>query len=99
MVASIELQTSYITLYKQMRKYIWDFDTVEALADLEVAVFKKFPASLELHSSLSKLKACIGSLIAEDEDLRTAIKSFDELVSESDHSMYSKLIQVREVVQ
>ena len=43
MVSANELQNLYNDIYVQMRMYIWDFGTIELLADFEIAVYQRFP--------------------------------------------------------
>ena len=45
---SNEIQNAYVDLYTQMRKYIWPFDVIDILVDLEIESFKSFPDSQKL---------------------------------------------------
>lgn len=93
-----ELQNYYLTFYKQMRKYIWDYSTVDVLADIEVETFRAFPDVHKVRKLVTKLRSMIRDIIADDKDLHKAIDSFLDILDEGEES-YSKINQVREVVQ
>ena len=92
------LQKYYVELYKNLRKYIWDFSTVEKLVDLEIEVHRKFPDLDAIRKCLSKLEKDISEEFLEDEDLKSAYDEFADILDSEDDGMYSKINQVREVV-
>ena len=55
MTATANLQILYNRLYKQLRKYIWEFSIVESIADFEVLVYQRFPDVSELKRAYDKL--------------------------------------------
>lgn len=98
MLSYTEIQSAYVELYIQLRKYIWDFKTVEKIADLEVAVYRTFPDVEDLSKKLSDLNLDIRSTCAEDADLNSAVDNFFDVL-DTEASLYAKLNQVREVIQ
>lgn len=91
------LQSAYNDLYVQLRKYIWEFSAVQAIAELEVAVYKAFPSLSELHSCYSKLYQYVRNATLQDDDLMEALTDFGELLDSTD-SVYVKLTSVHEVI-
>lgn len=98
MLNYVELQTCYVDLYTELRKYIWDFPTVEKLANLEISVYKTFPDIEEVRRHLVALTQDVKHVFNEDPELKLAIDKFTETIDSVD-STYAKLNQVTEVVQ
>lgn len=98
MISSAKIQREYNRLYKEIRKYIWDFEAVEALADLEIEVYKLCPDIPTVRDRLNNLKYYTNPLVLDDKDLDKAIHRFEDLIN-SDDTPYSKLWSVKEVVQ
>lgn len=96
MISMNDLETSYIHMYKDLRNYIWGFDTVETLADLEIATFSRFPDLEKVSNLFNKLYQDIREICAEDEDLNNSVEKFRTLI-ESDDSCYCTLTRVKEV--
>lgn len=92
-----DIQSAYIELYKQLRRYLWGMDTVETIADLEVSANTTFPDLDQIRKHLSDLKIKISDVIKKDEDLKSAMDDFEELLSSS-NTVYAKLNQVNEVI-
>lgn len=98
MLSSIKLQSAYIDLYTALRKYIWDFKTVEKLADLEVAVYQTFPDMQSVSTCFNALNADVQAAQLDDNDLDTAIQRFADTITTND-TIYVSLHQVNEVIQ
>lgn len=94
---SNEIQNAYVDLYTQMRKYIWPFDVIDILVDLEIESFKSFPDVMKLRELLDRLHREIQSTLSEDKDFETSYSSFKKLLDD-DNAMYKLLEQVREVI-
>ena len=97
MISNTEVQLLYNDLYVQMRKYIWDFDAVCALADLEEAAYHTCVDMAEVNRALRKLRSTCYAQILEDEELKAAFDAFDDIADETE--TYAKLYQVKEVIQ
>lgn len=97
MISSLRIQSAYVDLYTQVRKYIWDFATVEKLADLEVAVYKTFPSMEDVSKCFDKLRSDLKSKEKDDEDLKNACDKFKQVI-DSDSETYFKVYQVDEVI-
>lgn len=108
MISLQDLERAYVKLYKKLREYIWDIPTVKDLANLEIAVYNRFPNINEVRQCTDKLRSDIQDVIntersqrniyADDYTLEDAINDFEELInSEDSNEIYSPLVKVMEV--
>lgn len=98
MITSKEFQNPYIELYKAMREYIWEYKTVEYLAELEIAIFNAFPDIQEIRNAFNRLYLDIRDVLDEDEEFKQAVEEFKKVIEE-DHQIYVKIDKVSEVNQ
>lgn len=96
MLDSMEIRNLYNTLYSEMRKYIWDFDTVKCLADLEISCYDALQDIQAVCSNLNKLSLMVHDIRRDDELLDSAFSDFEELLDYSD-DVFLKIFQVSEV--
>lgn len=94
MIAAAILQSAYNDLYKQLRNYIWDYETVVKLADLEVATYMTFPDIDKIHHAFGKLKSDIetSDVWSDDEDLQKAVDSFEDKLDGADQLFYELVV-------
>lgn len=97
MLNSADIQLAYNKLYIQLRKYFWDFQTVELIAQLEVECYQSFPTIFKIRNIYSKLSQRIRSTTAEDEEFTKACKAFSRLITDND-TIYRQLDKVMEVL-
>lgn len=83
MVNSSDIQTAYNKLYVCMRDYIWDFKTVDLLAELEIAIYHRFPNIDETKNILGKLRSKINKMLQADEELKHAYDGLLEVLSDT----------------
>lgn len=83
-------------MYTELRNYLWDFNTVEYLADLEVAIYRRFPEISEIRNKFNMLYRSIINACYDDEYLDAAVSDFKNIINSSDQ-FYSKLVSFREV--
>lgn len=91
-----DIKIAYNNLYKQIRKYMWEFPAVEALADLEVECYKTCPSLDNISKELNRLYYYLTSVISEDDELKLAYESLRDIISSND-TTYSKLGIMKEV--
>ena len=91
-----DLQRAYNDLYVQLRKYIWGFNVVMDIAELETSVYEACPDMDSVARNLTRLSTSIRETQLEDEDLNKAIGDFQELINDSD-GYYLKLVTISEV--
>lgn len=97
MISYAEIQNAYNKLYVEIRKYIWDFATVAALADVEIAIYQTCQNLPDIRVKLSRLKSQLMDVLYTDEALKKRLEYLEELVY--DDKVYVKLNMVNEVVQ
>jgi hypothetical protein len=73
----------YIDLYSQLRNYLWDIETVQIIADLEIETHKAFPDVSLISTLTNRLKYYIMSTMSEDEDMKEAFDALQESLEEN----------------
>lgn len=84
-ITSSDIQAKYEKLYTFLMNFLWEFSTVQALADLEISIFKRFPDQEEMRRCLQKLKADIAQTYNElakddEEDFKDAMNSLEKAI-------------------
>lgn len=97
MISYADIQHCYNNLYVEARKYLWDFEAVNALADLEIACYKTCQDIEEVTHALDKFLSYAYDVQIEDEDFAKAVTAFHTLLDDAD-STYVKLYKVNEVI-
>lgn len=89
-------------MYVALRKYIWNFDVVTTLAEIEVIMFTVFPDLSELKDKLDLLERQIGPAVLkseEDTDIADTISAIkDKIDSVKSDDMYYFVNSFKEVV-
>lgn len=98
MISCLDVQQAYNCLYIQVRKYLWDYAAVEALANLEVACYQAFPDLQSVSNALSRFKYYAYFVCQEDEDLDKAFVAFEDLLH-NNNDTFMKLHKVNEVIR
>ena len=96
MMSLTDLTRQYVKFYAALRKYIWPYDTVEKLAELEIAIYNRFPDKDEIKSKFESLYRDIQLECREDEELSLAAQSLRDEIYSTD-AMYSLIDRVNEV--
>ena len=86
-ITSSDLQAKYEKLYTFLMDFLWEFSTVQALADLEISIFKRFPDQDEMLKCLRKLKADISHTYNElakddEEDFKDAMEDLEKAIED-----------------
>ena len=100
MIAAAILQSAYNDLYKELRNYIWDYNTVEKLADLETAVYMVFPNLDNVRHALNRLETEVraSDIYEDDEQLQRVIERFENKLDGVD-AIYYGLDVPQEVIE
>ena len=96
MINSRELHQNYNKLYTVFREYIWDYATVECMADLEVAIYKLCPNLDDVSRCLNKLEYQIKLTDISDPDIDDCIDMIYATLDDDSHEIYCKLSGVEE---
>lgn len=92
------LQTLYNKLYVEFRNYVWDFDIVELLSDLEIEIYQAFPNINNVNSKFQELKRQVSFTEAfHDDSLKDAFINFEDVICDTD-GLYVDLKSFKEVV-
>lgn len=97
MISQNEIQSLYMDLYRSIRKYLWPFNTVVHIADLEIECYKAFPDIELLRDRLKVLSSDVASVSREDEELNDALEAFSDALNNVT-TVYNKLNKFEEVV-
>lgn len=98
-ITAASLQKSYNKLYTQFRNYVWEFDIIESLADLEVEIYQTFPDMGKVKSKYKKLRQEVSytGAFQHYEELKEAFDTFEESLDEADE-LYVNIKSFKEVV-
>ena len=92
MITSKQIQNSYNDLYECIHEYIWPFEFVNDLANLEISVYNTFPNVKEVRSNFDKVASSCQKYqnVKDDKDLNKSLSSMKDLIY-SDDTIYAKL--------
>ena len=101
-ITSSDIQVRYEQLYKFLMEYLWEFKVVQALANLEISIFKRFPDKEEMARCLENLRRDIAltynELNEDDEpDFKDAFDKLEEAIDAYDNAG-CELYAVQEVI-
>lgn len=96
MTSSVIIQNKYISLYKLLRNYLWNFQTVEDIAELEMECFRALPDVDRIKMKLNAVSNAAIYVIRDDDKLKECLDSFYELLE--DTSVCKKILISQEVV-
>lgn len=77
-MSSKDIKRKYINLYSNLRNYLWDYEAVSTIVDLEESCLKAFPDMKSVRRSSQKLYGLAKDAMRDDEDFK---RSFDEFRS------------------
>ena len=97
MISSSIIQREYNRFYEEIRKYMWGFQAVEALAELEISVYRLIPDLIEVRDAFEEFSLYTHDVYMDDEDFKKAMDRFSDLIYE-ENEPYAKLFEVREVI-
>lgn len=96
MITLQDLTRQYVKLYECVRNYIWPFETVQDLAELEIAIYNRFPDIEDVKSKFDKFYRDIQLECKDDEELNAQVEAFRDIINSED-IIYSLLYRVNEV--
>lgn len=100
MVSGNDLQNAYFDLYSELRRYIWSYQDVKTLANLEIEIFKRFPDVDQIRKYLNLMEMSARFVTNDDEDIKLAFQDFKDVLDsiESNEDIYAKLTEVEEAL-
>lgn len=85
-----QLKTAYNRMYAVLSDYIWDYDIVEALVDVELETYKIFPDIESLRNKLRSLRMLVRQT-ADESRILDAISTFSDAVDDVE-GVYAKIV-------
>lgn len=100
MILSSTLQNAYNKMYVALREYIWPFDIVEQLSELEIATYQRFPDLKEVERKFNKLVNSVSYTdpYREDEGIRECFDDFRDILNTSEE-VYYDITSFKEVTE
>lgn len=80
-INSQDIQNVYMKFYTFMMQYLWNLDVVKNLANLEIAVFQRFPDKEEMEKAVNALEIQIKDTMKDEENPENKgfLESFETL--------------------
>lgn len=88
MISSQDYRNKYEKFYDAMRLYLWPYDVLEQLANVESNIYTVFINNDELSKWFSKLTSSIKEVLDNDEYLQKAHNELSCLINDVDTSYY-----------
>lgn len=90
-ITSSDIQVKYEQLYKFLMDFLWEFPVVQSIANLELAIFKRFPDKDEMLRCLRDLKLNISYTYNElekddDTEFKEAVEDLEQTIEDYEDS-------------
>ena len=94
-----KLKITYTRMYSVLSDYIWDFDIVAALVEVEVETYRLFPDLELLRNNIRTLRMLVRQVVNRKDDNRilSAIDTFSKAVNDVEE-VYVKIDYPKEVL-
>lgn len=96
MISNIDVKNRYIELYKQIRRYFWDYEFVKNLVDLEDEVLVRFPDMKKVRNLLNTLYMKCKDTANSDECLGRAFSSMRDVVENNECDFSYVVVNIKE---
>lgn len=100
MTSYLEIARRYEDFYNEFRRYLWPYNVLEDLANVETGIYTAFTDVDKLKAYIERLKSPIKVLLkdTEDEKLKKTFDSLYKIISElTNDNIYAYLRRVEEV--
>ena len=91
MINSVHIQQSYNNLYKELRRYLWNYNVIEDICELELSCYKAFPSIQDIKNALQHLLSSISVEYRVDQELQEAVEDLKALIEQEDDDIFIKL--------
>ena len=96
-ISSQDFRNAYEKFYNEFRKYLWPYEVLEVLADIEVNIYSSFIDMDKLRIDFAKLRKSMKDVINDDEFLAKFTNKIQKLLDDKDAGSYLRLPRVNEV--
>lgn len=97
MISSQDFRNKYEKFYDNMRLYLWPYDTLEQLGQVEVDIYSAFIDRDKLSSDFYRLSSSLKDVLEEDEEFNKAYKDLQKLIDAEDRDSYHYIQRVEEI--
>lgn len=88
-VTQYDLRHAYEQFYERVRNYLWPYQVIEDLADVEVQIYTAFGDIDELRKKLSGLYSSFKEAFEDDEKFKKSYDSLKQLVDSFEYNSHS----------
>lgn len=96
-VSSQDFRNTYVKLYNDIRRYLWPYDVLEILSDIEVNIYSAFIDIKKLQVDFAKLRKAMQDTLKEDKLLEGYVDKMQKLLDDETAGSYLRLPRVNEV--
>lgn len=96
-ISSQDLRNTYEKFYSAIRRYLWPYDVLKDLAEVEVNIYSAFPNLTKLCSDLDKLAKSMKDTLKDDPVLSKYFTKLCDQANDSDGCSYHRLFRVNEI--
>lgn len=96
MIASQDFRNIYEKFYDEMRLYLWPYDVLEQLAQVEIDIYSAFIDRDKLKADFYKLQNSIRDVLRDDEDFSKVNQELMDLIEDEDTDAYQTISRVNE---
>ena len=82
-ISSQNYRNIYEKLYDQVRNYLWPYQVLEVLADVETDIYNAFIDTDKLRIDFEKLKKAMKDVLIDDPPLQKYVTKMTDLLNES----------------
>lgn len=95
-VSSQDFRNVYEKFYNDARRYLWPFDVLEVLSDIEVNIYSAFIDVPKLRVDFAKLRKAMQDVLQDDKLLSENVRKIEKLLEDKEPSSYLRLPRVNE---
>lgn len=96
MISAQDFRNKYEKLYNEMRLYLWPYDILELLGNIEVNIYSAFIDRDKLYNDYSKLETLIREDLSENDELKKAYDDLGDLICNNNDKSYHAIMRVGE---
>lgn len=96
-ISSQDFRNQYEKFYVQMRMYLWPYEVLKNLADVEVDIYSAFIDIDKLKQHFDKLRTGVREVYKDDGNFRIEFDKLEKLIDTEEPQFYARLAEVEEV--
>lgn len=96
-ISSQDFRNQYERFYAQMRKYLWNYQALKELAEIEANIYTAFIDIDKLRADFARLEKYTKEVCKEDELFKKEFDRMSKLINKENDIYYARLPQVGEI--